>query len=118
MRWIVLWAALLLPLDAIAEDTYTLLRFGADWCGPCRAMTKQFETKEVVDELAKRKLKVVYIDTDKDPNAVAVYQITALPTLILARELPTGGVKVVSRRTGYQSAASIIKFVEPAALRD
>ena len=56
-----------------------LVDFGADWCGPCRAI------EPVVEKIAEQhagKVRVVMIDADASAAIAARYRVRALPTVI------------------------------------
>ena len=57
-----------------------VVKFGAEWCGPCKAMAP------ALDQLASEmhgKVKVVKVDVDQNPGITAKYQIRAMPTLMI-----------------------------------
>jgi thioredoxin 2 len=69
-------------LEKILDGTEVpvLVDFYADWCGPCKSMAP------VLDEVARSRLGralVVKLDTDRNPDSAARYQIRGIPTLIL-----------------------------------
>jgi thioredoxin 1 len=56
-----------------------LLDFGADWCGPCRAL------EPVIEQLADDhigKVRVLKIDADASASIAARYRVRGLPTVI------------------------------------
>lgn len=69
--------------DLINSDTPVLVDFYADWCGPCKTMSPVLE--EVANEL-KGKVKVIKIDTDKNPQVSSRYGIRGIPTFILFKK--------------------------------
>jgi thioredoxin 1 len=66
--------------DKINSSKPTLVDFHADWCGPCKM-------QEPILKAAHKKLgdKVSFlkVDVDKNQGASSLYQIRAVPTLIL-----------------------------------
>lgn len=62
----------------ILENEHAVVRFTADWCGPCRNMKPVFE--EVA--LANPTVKVYVIDIDKDEETAKEFGIKAIPTLL------------------------------------
>lgn len=64
--------------DEILANDHAVVRFTADWCGPCRNMKPVFE--EVA--LANPSVKVYVIDIDKDEATAQAFGIKAIPTLV------------------------------------
>ena len=83
------------------SDLPVLVDFYATWCGPCQMMAPILE--EVGASLRDR-LQVVKIDTDKYPNLASLYQIEALPTLVLFKD-----GQPAERIEGVQQAPQLIQ---------
>lgn len=64
--------------DEILKNEHAVVRFTADWCGPCRGMKPIFE--EVA--IANPTVKVYVIDIDQDSETAQDFGIKAIPTLI------------------------------------
>ena len=78
-----------------------LVEFTADWCPPCRMMGP------VLDALAAEvgdRLRILVVDNDANPDAVARYQVLALPTMLVFVE----GV-VVRRLVGARSKRRLLE---------
>jgi thioredoxin 1 len=55
-----------------------ILKFEAEWCGPCHAM------KPVVHKLAENKaIDMSAIDIDEHPEIAEQYQVRSIPTVVL-----------------------------------
>ncbi len=66
--------------EIINQNKPVLVDFFATWCGPCKMMSP------ILDDVKKRfgeNASIIKIDVDKNPQAVATYQIRGVPTLIL-----------------------------------
>jgi thioredoxin 1 len=63
----------------------TVLKFSAQWCGPCRMMTKLFEDVEGITN----------IDVDKDKETAVQYRVRSIPTFVFLKD-----DKEVFRRSG------------------
>jgi thioredoxin 1 len=83
-----------------------ILKFGAEWCAPCRAMAP------IVKSVAKDyegKIEVVEIDVDKQQELALQYGITAVPTLIFLKE-----DEIVKTSRGPQSKSNIKNSIHEA----
>lgn len=84
----------------------TLLKFAADWCGPCRTMTQVMKGMDYTE-----------VDVDsEEPIGQGVttgrgmamqYNVRSIPTLVLVDD----SMKEVSRLTGLQSREKVQQWV-------
>lgn len=65
------------------SDVPVLVDFYADWCGPCQMMSPILEQ---VNAQLQGRVRIVKIDTEKYPELATMYQIYALPTLVLFKQ--------------------------------
>ncbi|MFF0472889.1 thioredoxin family protein [Streptomyces sp. NPDC004284] len=68
--------------DVLGSELPVLVKFTADWCGPCRQLTP------VLDALATEeagRLRIVEIDVDRNPETTLTYGVLAAPTLMVFR---------------------------------
>lgn len=66
--------------EVINTKGLVLVDFWAPWCGPCRMIGP------IVDEIAQQygdQLKIVKINTDKNPNTATEYGIRSIPTVMI-----------------------------------
>jgi thiol:disulfide interchange protein len=81
-----------------------MLFFTADWCGPCVELKKYvFSDKRVAE--ASSRLVNIYIDVDKNYDAIATYKVRGIPAVFF---LNPGG-EIVERYAGDRSVASFVK---------
>ena len=81
-----------------------LVDFGAEWCGPCRALAP------IVEDLAKEyegRLKVGTVDIDKAQETAKKFGIMSVPTIIFFK-----GGEAVDKITGLQPKANLKKRIE------
>jgi thioredoxin 1 len=68
--------------QVLASDRPVVVDFWADWCPPCKAISKS--VAELADEFGDR-LTVATLDTDQNPVATRTYGVLSLPTLLVFR---------------------------------
>ncbi len=66
--------------EVVNQEIPVLVKFGAQWCGPCRAMEP---TLEKLSETMKGQVKIVDIDVDQRPELAAHYKTSSIPRLFL-----------------------------------
>lgn len=80
-----------------------ILKFEADWCGPCQQM------KPVFDKFAKKNSDIATfksINVDDQPSIADSYNVRGLPTVVAVKD-----GKVVGRKMGYMNAFALKSFV-------
>jgi len=125
MRWlfVIVFTALLTwccidALGAEPKDDYRLLRFRADWCGPCHRQTKVYVDAKIQDELKRLKIEDVYVDVDKHPSVVKLWNVETIPTTLLVRVRVKNKATAVKRWGGkgmpLLDADQYREFVDPS----
>jgi len=56
-----------------------IIKFGAEWCGPCKVIDKLLDDPEIKS----CHKNVTKIDIDEHPELAKLYRIKRLPTLII-----------------------------------
>lgn len=74
-----------------------IIDFYADWCGPCKMLSKVLEQ---IDE------EIIKIDVDKEENLAKEYKVMSIPNLFILKD---GEVK--SQMIGFHSKDEIEKEI-------
>lgn len=87
-----------------------MLFFTADWCAPCLELKKYVFSDKRVVEVSSR-LVNIYIDVDKNYDAIAVYKVRGIPAIFFLN--PSG--EIVERVSGDRSVARFVKQMTAVA---
>ena len=85
----------------ISENSNVIVKFGAPWCGPCKAMIPILKDVE-----ENHNIKVIDIDVDEDLELASEYKIRSIPALYYYKD----GVKVDSTVGTVMKEKIIEKF--------
>ena len=80
-----------------------VLKFYAEWCGPCKAMTK------IIEGIPKDKIKVPIEEVNIDNNVFMStnFNIRSVPTMVLVDEQE----KEIKRLVGFQPEKEILEWL-------
>lgn len=65
----------------LQENQRCVIKFGAQWCGPCQRFAPQFE--ELSEE--HQDIAFIVVDVDECPEIANKYNITRLPSLVFVK---------------------------------
>jgi thioredoxin 1 len=82
----------------LASDRPVVVDFWAEWCPPCKAISKSLA--ELAEEFGDRMV-VAKLNSDDNPNTTRTYGIMSLPTLLVFRQGEVVGSIVGSRPKTY-----------------
>ncbi len=80
-----------------------VIKFYADWCGPCRVYAKTFDK---VSEELKENVEFVNINVEKDTTGLAAkYKVTSIPMTVIIKD---GVENVKSGRLSEEQLKTLI----------
>jgi len=91
--------------DSVTSAGLVLVDFGAEWCGPCKALLP------ILERFAREfegKISVISVDIDQSPNVAARHGVMSVPTMLLFR-----GGRPVERIVGMLSEGALKKKLQP-----
>ena len=91
--------------EVLKSSTPVLVDFGAEWCGPCKALAPAVHQ---VAQLYNGKLKVGKLDVDANLNTTMQFQVMGIPTLILFKD-----GQAVERITGLVPKDKLLAKLKP-----
>ena len=94
---------------AFKSDLPIVIDFWAEWCGPCRMMTPNFEM--AVPRLEPR-VRLGKLDTEAEPAIAQRYGIRGIPSMVMIRK-----GREVARTSGAMPTSAIVDWVEQALHR-
>lgn len=81
-----------------------IIKFGASWCAPCKALDLSFE--QLSDEV-KSSFTLVKYDVDQNHDFAMHYKIRSVPTLLLFSDSFSEPI----RTTGFMTAKQLEDFI-------
>ena len=91
---------------AFKSDLPIVIDFWAEWCGPCRMMTPNFE--KAAPQLEPR-VRLGKLDTEAEPAIAQRYGIRGIPSMVMIRK-----GREVARTSGAMPTSAIVDWVEQA----
>jgi HEAT repeat protein len=97
---------------ASRDGALILAAFEAEWCGPCKALKAKTFGDPTFPERAGA-LHMVQIDVDVDKDSAKLFGVRQIPTLFLL----TAELKVIARKTGFQTADELVAWIDDGRKR-
>ena len=94
---------------ALKSGLPLVIDFWAEWCGPCRMMTPNFEKAA---PLLEPRVRLGKLDTEAEPAIAQRYAIRGIPSMVLISK-----GREVARTSGAMPTAAIVDWVEQALQR-
>jgi thiol-disulfide isomerase/thioredoxin len=85
------------------NENITIMKFHADWCGPCQAMKPEYEKVKKLYPY----IQFAEIDFDREKGKVIFYNVNSIPLTIKKKE-----GKELKRHTGYMNRNDLVRFIE------
>ena len=77
-----------------------ILRFTADWCGPCKSLAKNLSVADISG------ITIEVIDIDKSQETALYYGIRSVPTLVMVKD-----DNVIKRHTGVMTPTQLKEWI-------
>jgi thioredoxin 1 len=84
----------------------TLVRFTANWCGPCKMFGPQFDLAVKELQIRYPSLQPLTVDVDQFPQVAAGLGVRAIPTVVLLKD----GAPIVSLH-GNMAAVNVVQKI-------
>ena len=91
---------------ALNSDLPIVIDFWAEWCGPCRMMTPNFE---MAAPRLEPRVRLGKLDTEAEPAIAARFQIRSIPSLVLIRK-----GREAARTAGAMPLAALVGWTRSA----
>jgi thioredoxin 1 len=88
---------------SVTSKGAVLVEFGAEWCGPCKAM---LPTLNRMSTEYSGKMEIVSVDIDHSPNLAAQHGVMSVPTMMLFKD-----GRIVERIVGATSETNLKKKI-------
>jgi len=92
--------------QALKSDLPIVIDFWAEWCGPCRMMSPNFEMAAARLE---PRVRLGKLDTEAEPAIAGRYGIRGIPSMVMIRK-----GRELARTSGAMPTSAIVDWVEQA----
>ena len=85
-----------------------VIKFGAEWCSPCKAIAPTMEAlKKKYDEIVGSDINILSIDIDENPELGEKYKVRNIPTIIFVKD-----GEVVEKKVGVLNESQIEEIIK------
>ncbi|MCC5822939.1 MAG: thioredoxin family protein [Phycisphaerales bacterium] len=99
-----------LAANAERDGSLLIVKFTADWCGPCKMMDRTtWSDDAVVEYLRAHRITAIPVDVDRHPDIARANQVRAMPTMVIYR----AGVEF-DRHTGAMDTVALTAWLDDA----
>ena len=112
MRVFLTIVALLMANVCFASER-VIVYFHAEWCGPCKELSKVFSDPAIDKEIKDGKMVLLGLDYDEHTAEAARYGVTALPTVVIV-DTDWKVSTEINRFTGGVNRTGLINFLRKA----
>lgn len=88
-----------------AKSGMVVIKFTAEWCGPCKQMDRTTWVDESVKAWIRRNGVAVEVDVDDEPELSQQYAVASMPTIAILRD-----GEVFDRMVGYRDADQMLEW--------
>jgi len=79
-----------------------LIKFGADWCEPCKLIAPTIEKLQAKYNAEGSEIEIISSNVDQNPDLARTHKIMSIPTILILKN-----DEVVFRKTGVMQESQI-----------
>lgn len=84
-----------------------VIKFGAEWCGPCRMMKPTINTLSEKYNVEGSDVKITDVDVDKQPDEAKKWNVRNIPTMVFLRN-----GELIEKKVGVINGDLIDKIIQ------
>jgi len=79
-----------------------LIKFGAEWCGPCKLIAPTIEKLQSKYNVEESNIEIISSDVDQNPDLARTHKIMSIPTILIFNN-----EELVFRKSGVMQESEI-----------